>query len=767
MILSRPFHVSLYVSLALSIVAVGISVFDLMPEVGVLTLISLLALGTAFYLEGRRELSLTQANIVGLILMGVAGLWLVSRLVSGARSDSPLSQLGFPTGFLPFFGPIVIVLIPAKMFRPKHQGDYWTMNALSLLGIALAGAMAEGAEFFLLLPFWATAFVWSMGTFYLRRAQGGPAMGTAVGHGGLGWRWRLLRESIVWLVVASFMVIPIYVLTPRGNTPWELGDVARGKMATGLNDGSIDLNKVGTLNESHDIVYFLNAKDAQGNIVTDIPLDTRFRGFTLQVYSEGKWFPASQRVFSVPDRESPVRYGTREPARQGATLQEVLPNLGPGVRYLEFTSTKKSKTSGFIIADPVAWRAGDKSPVAFRSGNGSYGSLLYLPDGYFFSRIEELSNFFQAWSIPDGSGYGQAFSLVRPGEWPSLINLPLGLKRVNEFTDDLIKKLIDQNQLPKEIQLTRNPITRAINPAFHEKVAKTFEQYLSSSGEFSYSFELKRSDKKIDPTEDFLFNLKQGHCQRFATTLAVMLRTQGIPCQLVLGYRGMEQQADGTYVIRESNAHAWVEVLIPRPDPNRPKEPTFAWLTLDPTPGNEEPSNWLDEAKKGTASFLRNYILSFDNKARQRAAESLSQSTRDALETVEEINWWVLLIAFGAVGVIGFVVMKKRRQIIGSIFPMGDVQSTQLKRLYAVMARLGVRPIAGETPQEFAIRSAGYLSDQEALNHLSAIPEKVVQAYYSLRFSDLKEVSETTQNIENGLSQLEKEIADPKTTIQT
>ncbi|MCX7665434.1 MAG: DUF3488 and transglutaminase-like domain-containing protein [Gemmataceae bacterium] len=757
MILSRPFHVSVYVSLALSIIAVGISVVDLMPEVGILTLISLMALGTAFYLEGRRQLTLSQANFVGLILMGLAGLWLVSRLISGAKSDSPLSQLGWPTGFLPYFGPILIVLIPAKMFRPKHQGDYWTMNGLSLLSVALAGAMADGTEFFILLPFWAIAFIWSLGTFYLRRAQGGPAMGTAVGHGGLGWRWRLLKESFVWLIFATIIVIPIYVITPRGNTPWELGEAARGKMATGLSEGTLDLNRVGTLSEVQDVVYQITFKDAQGKLANDLPLDTRFRGYTLQVYTDGKWFPASQRVFSVPDKESPVRYGTREPAKAGVPYQEVLPYLGEQARYLEFTTTKKSKSSGFIIADPVVWVPNERSPIAFRGNSGNYGSLLYLPDGYFFSRLEDLSNFVQVWKIPDGSGFGQSFALLRPGEWPSLVNLPIGMRRIAEFTDNLVAKFVEKGQLPKEVLSTRHPITRFLMAPYHEMVARALEDYLSNSGEFAYSFDLKRADRKIDPTEDFLFNVKQGHCQRFATTLAIMLRTQGIPCQLVLGYRGVESVGEGNYVIRESHAHAWVEVLIARKDPKRPNELTFAWLTLDPTPVSEASGNWLEDVKRGTASFLRQYILGFDNKARQRTAQAITESTREALTSVEEINWPILLLGVAAGLGIVLILLKKRRQIMGSIFPLADPQSIQLKRFLKLCSRFGLKMQAGETPQEFAQRVSQHLSSQPKFLPLATLPEKIIQAYYLNRFSEPKNETQRNQTIDSLLDQFDEQ----------
>src|SRR4029077_18491197 len=98
---------------------------------------------------------------------------------------------------------------------------------------------------------------------------------------------------------------------------------------------------------------------------------------------------------------------------------------------------------------------------------------------------------------------------------------------------------------------------------YHEIIARALERHLASSGEFTYTLDLTRKDKIIDPAEDFVLNTKTGHCQRFATALVLMLRTQGIPSQMVVGYRGCEGRGDGWYDIREDHAHAWAEVLLP------------------------------------------------------------------------------------------------------------------------------------------------------------------------------------------------------------
>ena len=88
--------------------------------------------------------------------------------------------------------------------------------------------------------------------------------------------------------------------------------------------------------------------------------------------------------------------------------------------------------------------------------------------------------------------------------------------------------------------------------------------YLARSGEYTYTLDLRRQDANIDPVMDFLVNVKAGHCERFASALALMLRSQGVPSRVVVGFRGRRERSDdGAYVIRQNQAHAWVEILVP------------------------------------------------------------------------------------------------------------------------------------------------------------------------------------------------------------
>ena len=98
------------------------------------------------------------------------------------------------------------------------------------------------------------------------------------------------------------------------------------------------------------------------------------------------------------------------------------------------------------------------------------------------------------------------------------------------------------------------------------------EEYLRTS--FGYTLEQKASGD--DPLSDFLFNVREGHCEYFATAMAVMLRTKGIATRVVNGFQEGEFNATANmYVVRQRHAHSWVEVYFPGEN---------AWITFDPTP---------------------------------------------------------------------------------------------------------------------------------------------------------------------------------------
>jgi transglutaminase-like putative cysteine protease len=131
------------------------------------------------------------------------------------------------------------------------------------------------------------------------------------------------------------------------------------------------------------------------------------------------------------------------------------------------------------------------------------------------------------------------------------------------------------------------PLTRALAQSIYAglpadrrddfHVADAIQRYLTSTGGFRYAVDLRGLCATDQVVECFL-TTKVGFCQYFATAMIMLLRELGIPSRLVMGYLPGQRQTDGSWLVRRSAAHAWVEVYFPG----------YGWVAFDPTPGNTE-----------------------------------------------------------------------------------------------------------------------------------------------------------------------------------
>jgi transglutaminase-like putative cysteine protease len=118
-------------------------------------------------------------------------------------------------------------------------------------------------------------------------------------------------------------------------------------------------------------------------------------------------------------------------------------------------------------------------------------------------------------------------------------------------------------------ELARSATQHAVTP--YDKAA-ALEVFLKTK--FSYTLDLAGNPGK-DPLAHFLFETRAGHCEYFASSMTVMLRTLGIPAREVNGFLpGEFNELGGDYIVRASDAHSWVEAYFPG----------SGWMVFDPTP---------------------------------------------------------------------------------------------------------------------------------------------------------------------------------------
>jgi transglutaminase-like putative cysteine protease len=264
-----------------------------------------------------------------------------------------------------------------------------------------------------------------------------------------------------------------------------------------------------------------------------------------------------------------------------------------------------------------------------------------------------------------------------------------------------------------------------------------------------YKYSLESTNQPVrDPLSHFLFVTRRGYCEYFASAMAVMLRTQGIPSRVVTGFQnGYFNEVSGQYVIRASDAHAWVEAWMPLP--GRPD--AQGWVTLDPTPSAEAPvrnglsariSMYLDAAD----SMWQQWVMAYDL-GHQAILAAKFEGTLRALSQARlhhDKPWsagaWVGLKSWGGwvVGLIVIVALTRlmrprwknlRRQLsVGKIAQHGGT-ANDATMLYAhmleVLGRRGFLKAATATPLEFA----------QTLPATESGPvRRFTSLYYSVRF---------------------------------
>jgi transglutaminase-like putative cysteine protease len=156
--------------------------------------------------------------------------------------------------------------------------------------------------------------------------------------------------------------------------------------------------------------------------------------------------------------------------------------------------------------------------------------------------------------------------------------------------------------------------------------AKAVESYLQNN--FGYTLELKPGGE--EPLAEFLFTYREGHCEYFATAMAVMLRTQGIATRVVNGFQpGEYNETADVYVVKQRNAHSWVEVYFPKEN---------VWVPFDPTPfaGQSLESNAstgiigkFNNYVEALETFWIQYFVAFDNQEQRSLFRSVKNGFTD------------------------------------------------------------------------------------------------------------------------------------------
>jgi protein-glutamine gamma-glutamyltransferase len=318
-------------------------------------------------------------------------------------------------------------------------------------------------------------------------------------------------------------------------------------------------------------------------------------------------------------------------------------------------------------------------------------------------------------------------------------------------------------------------------------------QYLRDSGEYVYSLDTSVKDPKLDPVEDFLVNRKAGHCEYFASALALMLRSVGVPTRMVSGFKGGTVNAiSGAYEVEQRHAHVWVEALVGGDQ----------WVTVDPTPAARDASVASFAAPVKTVHELASVVNSTWTQLMNMSIND-QQTLFYARIRDGVLAWWnpksgdrpflALLVTsivdfatdptqwFTVKGIVaatltgGFFIglallirLRKRmwKRIVGLWKRQRSVREIRIafyERFEMLCRQLGLVRPSHQTQREFA-GSVGARIRQVVVSAdgLPDLPPRLVEFFYRARFGDENLSPAVVAELDRDLTSLEQAIRNPR-----
>ncbi|HSQ57804.1 MAG TPA: transglutaminase domain-containing protein, partial [Gemmata sp.] len=327
--------------------------------------------------------------------------------------------------------------------------------------------------------------------------------------------------------------------------------------------------------------------------------------------------------------------------------------------------------------------------------------------------------------------------------------------RIKEYSDNLIRAMIEKGTLPLDC---RDRISLLPRRDFHFEIAHAFSQHLATSAEFRYTTKLRRERKDVDPVEEFLFHTRSGHCERFASALVLLLRSQGIPAVLVLGFKGCEPtEQPGSYVVRQAHAHAWVETLVQAPgqSPNALiRDCVYHWLSLDPTPPSppdehaQQENGSLGQVGSWVRSLYKDYVANYTPEKRRKALAAIG-------------GWFTRPeVLAGIAAGIGLIVLaqrwSRRLRVAATSESQNPLHVQWFGKLLQILAGRGFVPLPGQTSREFALEVSQTLCLRPETMGVSRVPLDWADAYYEVRFGGGTIAPDEQGKLEHGLAELKR-----------
>ena len=575
-------------------------------------------LGTAFYaMVATRQLH-PLAIALFVVVLGTA--WLIDEgVIRWALSRGLANGLVFAwipvviiewrfLGLSPVQVIIHFILLAGalKLLQRKRTGDWLWLYLVSFGQLLLAVGMVAESSFLLVLVAYLMMAILTLIAFEIRRSKSafaarslavagwegmGPMRYRRILRRGAGRslepRWRSLGSVATLLLVAIFaLAVPIFLTMPRLSRQAPRGGILAAEALSGFSE-QVRLGEVAQIKLNPEVVMRVRVRFPGGEAAQRLS----WRGVTLDHYDGQTWSHTGGRSLALRKTENAYAIDARF-APQGVTEQRFF--LEPLTVDTVFVAPRTM----FVLG--VNWLFRDTA------------------DGLWTEPHPTRKLEYRVYSDTQRPTAEQ----LRADEEPAL-SVSLSETQRQRYL-----------QLPKEHdpripalarQVVRGATTR------YDKVTQ-LESHLRTS--YGYTLDLTREEAG-DPVADFLFHVRRGHCEYFASAMVLLLRSVGIPSRLVNGFQMGEYNSSADfYTVRQSDAHSWVEVHFPE----------AGWVAFDPTP----PAGLSQYGDGWQASFRRwretiemawmEHVIGFDTTHQLTLAAGIRRWLTTNHE--ETLGWW-------------------------------------------------------------------------------------------------------------------------------
>ncbi len=409
---------------------------------------------------------------------------------------------------------LVLFVLVVRLFSARRDRDHYFLAVIAFLMVLAAAVLTVDSTFLLAFCGFMLTAVATFILMEMRRSSASAAFRSATEDTSLsrqmGVSLAKVTPALVLLIALGALVI--FFVLPRVSSGYLSAYTPSSEIATGFSD-RVQLGRIGEIQQSGALVMHIQIDgDSHG------AFDLKWRGVALSLFDGTTWSnPYEHRL--IP----------RSPGGQFVLSSAGGQHVGEHLVHYR------------VLMEPIANNVFFLAPEALSLG-GNYRLVSRDDAGAVFDTDLEHPV----------STYDAQSDIAQPG--PAVLR-----GAALEYPPAVLLNYLQLPRLDPRVAPLAEQITAGGSNNYDKAVA--LERYLRTH--FGYTLQLGRSAQR-DPLAYFLFERKQGHCEYFASAMAVMLRTLRIPSRVVNGFRtGEFNDVTSQYLVRASNAHSWVEAYFP------------------------------------------------------------------------------------------------------------------------------------------------------------------------------------------------------------